>query len=76
MAVKTGFNETKTTKTTKTESDSFVKNMKKSDLGQFLSEIEKRAYELFLERQSSNMPSDEMGDWLQAEAEIKKKYNI
>lgn len=46
------------------------------DLQQFLSEIEKRAYEIYLERKNSHLSGDEMSDWLQAENDIKAKYKI
>lgn len=49
---------------------------KKVELDQFLSEIEKRAYEIFLDRHNTGKPGNEMSDWLQAESEIKAKYKI
>lgn len=60
------------------EEKKIVKSTKKSkpELNQFLNEIEKRAYEIYLERMSSNKPGDDISDWLQAEAEIKAKYNL
>lgn len=48
----------------------------KPDLKQFLGEIEKKAYEIFLERKKAGKPGDEMSDWIQAEKTIKAKYDI
>lgn len=48
----------------------------KPDLKQFLGEIEKRAYDIYLERQRMGKSGDDMSDWLQAEKEIKAKYGI
>ncbi len=44
------------------------------DLGQFKAEIEKRAKEIFLKRQKTKSPGDELSDWLAAEKEIKSKH--
>jgi len=46
------------------------------DLSNFLLEIKSKAYDIFLERQRTNKPGDEMSDWLKAEVEIKKKYKM
>jgi len=46
------------------------------DLQQFLSEIEKRAYELYSERKTNHISGDELSDWLRAEEEVKEKYKI
>ncbi len=46
------------------------------DLQQFLSEIEKRAYEIYVDRKTNHISGDEMSDWLRAEEEIKEKYKI
>ena len=48
----------------------------KPELKQFLGEIEKRAYDIYLERQKTGKPGDDMSDWLQAEKEVKAKYGI
>lgn len=48
----------------------------KPNLKNFLGEIEKRAYELYLERMKAGLPADEMGDWLKAEKDIKTKYKL
>jgi hypothetical protein len=48
----------------------------KGGLGQFLSEIEKRAYELYLQRVNKGGNGGDLSDWLQAEAEIKAKYHL
>ena len=45
-------------------------------LEQFKIETEKRAGEIFAERQATGKPGDSMSDWLQAEKEIKTKYHI
>jgi len=41
---------------------------------QFVKEVEKRAHEVFLAR--GNKPGTALGDWLQAEKEVKEKYGI
>lgn len=46
------------------------------DLQQFLGEIEKLAYESYLERKNDNIPGSELTDWLKAEDQIKKKYKL
>ncbi|HPO50730.1 MAG TPA: hypothetical protein PLO89_10425 [Spirochaetota bacterium] len=46
------------------------------DLQQFLSEIEKRAYEIYIERKTNHVTGDEVSDWLKAEEDIKTKYKI
>ena len=53
-----------------------AKRTKKPDLKDFLQEVEKRAYELYLNRLKSGVDSDEMSDWFQAEIEIKEKYKL
>lgn len=71
--------EVKPVKTVKADPKAAEKPMKiskKADLSQFLSEIEKRAYEIYLERHAAGTPGDEMYDWLQAEMEIKARYRI
>ena len=52
------------------------KSAVKPDLKQFLGEIEKKAYEIFLERKKAGKSGDEMSDWIQAEKAIKAKYKI
>lgn len=42
----------------------------------FISEVEKRSYELFEERQKSGKNGNSLSDWLEAEAEIKAKYGL
>ncbi len=46
------------------------------NLKNFLGEIEKRAYEVYLERMKKGEPGDEMTDWLQAEKDVKAKFKI
>ncbi len=48
----------------------------KPELKDFLNEIKKRSYELYLERKNNGMPGNEISDWLKAEQEIKVKYNL
>jgi len=52
------------------------KATKAVDLQQFLSEIEKRSYEIYVDRKSANRHGDELSDWLQAEEDVKAKYKI
>jgi hypothetical protein len=42
----------------------------------FISEVEKRSYALFEERQRSGREGNSLTDWLEAEAEIKAKYGL
>jgi len=44
------------------------------DLSQYFGEIQQKAYDNFLERQSDNQSGNELSDWLYAENEISKKY--
>jgi len=46
----------------------------KVNLQQFLDEVKKRAYEIFLERGSAH--GNDLADWIKAESEIKKQYGI
>ncbi len=66
--------ETKTD--TPKKETSKISTTKNVDLSNFLTEIESKAYEIFEERTRNNQSGNEMSDWLAAEAEIKKKYNI
>lgn len=52
------------------------KTAPKPDLRSFLGEIEKRAYDHYLDRKKNHLPGDEMSDWLAAEDDIKKRYGI
>ena len=56
----------KTSKTT-------AKTVKKIDQEKLNEEIQKRAYEIFLARDEEG---DALSDWLQAEQEIKEKYEL
>ena len=49
---------------------------KKVDLGEFLEEIRVRAHEIFEQRTRDGISGDDLSDWLQAEAEIKKRHKI
>lgn len=49
---------------------------KKVELGAFLEEIRARAHEIFEQRARDGVGGDDLSDWLQAEAEIKKKHKI
>jgi hypothetical protein len=51
-----------------------AKTKSKIDPEQLEAEIHKRAHEIFLER--GEKEGDALSDWLQAEQEIKKKYNL
>ncbi|MFH2048805.1 MAG: DUF2934 domain-containing protein [bacterium] len=44
------------------------------NLKQYLSEVKKRAYEIFLERGAKH--GADINDWVRAEVEIRKKYKI
>ena len=57
----------KTTGKTKAESPQI-------NLQQFLDEVKKRAYEIFLEHGSSH--GSDLNDWIRAESEIKQRYGI
>ena len=46
----------------------------KMTLEQYQEEIHERAHQIFIER--GTKPGDALSDWLQAEKEIKEKYNI
>lgn len=46
------------------------------DLPEFLDEVEKRAYEFYLDRYANGTPGSDMSDWLKAEKEIKAKHKI
>ena len=37
-------------------------------------EMEKRAFEIYLERMRNGTPGDETTDWYQAEQEVRQKY--
>lgn len=45
-------------------------------LGQFLSEVEKRAYELYLQRMQEGRHGSDLNDWLEAEDEVRGKYHL
>jgi hypothetical protein len=49
---------------------------KKIDPEKLMEEIRKRAHEISLKRERGNKEGDALSDWLQAEREIKKKYNV
>lgn len=49
---------------------------KKEALGQFLSEIEKRAYEIYLLRMAEGRYGSDLTDWLEAESDVKAKYKL
>ncbi len=55
---------------------SMIKPAKESriNLENYLDEVKKRAYELFLERGAAH--GDNLSDWLKAESEIKRKYGL
>ena len=49
---------------------------KKPNMKNYLKEIEVKAYQIYQERKKNNIPGDQFTDWVQAENEIKAKYNI
>jgi hypothetical protein len=51
-----------------------AKTKKKIDPEKLAEEIRKRAHEIFLKR--GDKKGDALSDWLRAEKEIKKKYNL
>ncbi|MEJ5283779.1 MAG: DUF2934 domain-containing protein [Brevinematia bacterium] len=65
-----------TTKKTTAKKTTTKKSVEMPNLENFLAEIQKRAYDLYVERTSKNLPGDELSDWLKAEKEIKDKYGI
>ncbi len=52
------------------------KSPARPDLSKFLSEVQQKAYEIYLERQKTGQSGNEMSDWLKAEKEIKNRYKI
>ena len=50
------------------------KTTKKSDDQKIMAEMEKRAFEIYLERKKNDSPGDETTDWYQAEKEIREKH--
>jgi len=49
---------------------------KKPSLEAFQGEIRKLAGEIYKKRIAANKPGDALSDWLQAEKDIKKKYEL
>ncbi|PKL82415.1 MAG: hypothetical protein CVV24_10265 [Ignavibacteriae bacterium HGW-Ignavibacteriae-3] len=58
----------------KKKDDEHVEKKADFSLEQYVDEIRQRAKEIFLTRGEDE--GDALSDWLQAEKEIKKKYNI
>ena len=50
------------------------KTTKKTEDHKLLAEMEKRAFEIYLERKKNNTPGDETTDWYQAEKEVREKH--
>jgi Protein of unknown function (DUF2934) len=50
------------------------KTTKATDQKNLLAEIEKRAFEIYIDRKHHNRPGDETDDWYQAEKEIREKH--
>ena len=65
-----------TRKSTVKKEASTAKKTVKPDLKEFLEEVEKKAYDLYLDRMKSGAPCDDIADWFAAEKEIKEKYNL
>ncbi len=63
----------KKTTTRKTTAKKTTATISKED---FISEVEKRSYELFEERQKNGKDGNSLSDWLEAEAEVKAKYGL
>ncbi len=61
---------------TSTEAKTTRGSKKKPTLQELQQEIEKRAYEISIERRAQGIHGDELSDWLQAETEIKQKYGL
>ena len=55
------------------KTDSKSTTTKKASPDQLKKEIEKRAYEISLDRRNKGLIGDENSDWIQAESEMKKK---
>jgi hypothetical protein len=68
MAKKSGGSPKQTGKTSS--------NPARPTLEQLQEEIRAKAHEIYLQRISSGEPGDDLSDWLRAEAEIKRKYNL
>lgn len=62
-----------TTRKTTTKKAAATVAISKED---FISEVEKRSYALFEERQKNGKEGNSLTDWLEAEAEIKAKYGL
>ena len=45
-------------------------------LEDYIDKVKAKAFELFLDRERNGRAGDEISDWVQAEKEIKAKYNI
>lgn len=69
----TGKKTTTRKTTTKKAAAATAATISKED---FISEVEKRSYALFEERQRSGREGNSLTDWLEAEAEIKAKYGL
>lgn len=65
--------KTTTRKTTTKKTAATAATISKED---FISEVEKKSYALFEERQRSGKDGNSLTDWLEAEAEIKAKYGL
>ncbi len=53
-----------------------AKKSARPELKEFLGEIEKKAYDFYLERNKKGSPGNEMTDWLNAEKKVKAKYKL
>jgi hypothetical protein len=56
------------------EKKAVIKESHSVYFGEVKAQTEKRAREIFLNRQSSNSPGDALSDWLQAEKEITSRH--
>jgi len=57
-----------------TPAASTAKSKKPASLDDYIDEVKKRAYEIFIGR--GGHPGAEISDWAQAEKEIKAKYGL
>lgn len=56
-----------------------VSAVKKTDaprLEDFVNEVKARAFDIYLKRTEKGQAGDEIGDWVNAEKQIKAKYDI
>jgi hypothetical protein len=57
-------------------SKKIVTKQKTSEYEEFLKEVQKKSYEIYLRRTQDNLSGDQLSDWLKAESEMKTKYHV